>query len=121
MSEPVIRRRSLPDSLRYLARKLDGPLSDAERAGVALTLNSLADEAEHTATHAASKPDLLQALANALTALTMADEEPELEYDHIDCVSGTVWWGNPVWTARQHPSRQQPSAGPVRPDEEATT
>lgn len=43
-SGPLIRRRSLPDSLRYLAQKLDGPLSDAERAGVALTLNSLADE-----------------------------------------------------------------------------
>lgn len=44
MSEPLIRRRSLPNSLRYLARKLDEPLSDAERAGVALALNSLADE-----------------------------------------------------------------------------
>jgi hypothetical protein len=120
MSEPLIRRRSLPSSLRYLADKLGQPLSDAERVGVALTLNSLADEAEHTATHPAAKPDLLQALANALTALTMADEEPELEYDHIDCVSGTVWWGNPVWTAQQHPGRQQPSVSPVRPDEEPT-
>lgn len=45
MSE-TIRRRGLPSSLRYLAEKLDGPLSDAERAGVALTLNQLADEAE---------------------------------------------------------------------------
>ncbi len=44
MSEPLIRRRSLPNSLRYLARKLDGPLTDGERAGVALTLTSLADE-----------------------------------------------------------------------------
>lgn len=44
MSEPLIRRRSLPSSLRYLAEKLNEPLSDAERAGVALTLNSLADE-----------------------------------------------------------------------------
>ena len=42
---PMIRRRSLPNSLRYLAGKLDGgQLSDAELAGVALTLNSLADE-----------------------------------------------------------------------------
>ncbi|WP_119580464.1 hypothetical protein [Streptomyces europaeiscabiei] len=119
MSESLIRRRSLPDSLRYLARKLDEPLSDAERAGVALTLDSLADEADQPAT--AAKPDLLQALANALTALTMADEEPELEYDHIDCVSGTVWWGNPVWTAQQHLGRQQQSVGPVRPDEEPAT
>ena len=121
MSELLIRRRTLPDSLRYLARKLNEPLSDAERAGVALVLNSLADGAEHTGTHAAAKPDLLQVLANSLTALTMADEEPELEYDHIDCVSGTVWWGNPVWTAQQQPGRHQQSAGPVRPDEEATT
>lgn len=190
MSETVIRRRTLPDSLRYLARKLDEPLTDGERAGVALTLNSLADEIDpdsadpvrplldqlearirteggrwdsrrmlkacravdhhvtvhrarrifqhlaeqhpdllvkvdgtrwsYDATPSASKPDLLQALANALTALTMADEEPELEYDHIDCVSGTVWWGNPVWTAQQHPGRQQQSAGPVRPDEQPT-
>lgn len=44
MSGPLIRRRSLPSSLRYLADKLNEPLSDAERAGVALTLNSLADE-----------------------------------------------------------------------------
>lgn len=118
MSEPMIHRRSLPDSLRYLAQKLDGPLSDAERAGIALTLNSLADEAEHTATPPASKPDLLQALADALTALAEAGEEPELEYDHINCESGTVWWGNPLWTAKLLPGAQQRSAGPVRPDEE---
>lgn len=29
MSEPLIRRRSLPNSLRRLAQKLDGPLTDA--------------------------------------------------------------------------------------------
>lgn len=121
MSAPLIRRRSLPDSLRYLAQKLNEPLSDAERAGVALTLNSLADEAEHAATRTASKPDLLQALADALTELAEAGEEPELEYDHIDCVSGTVWWGSPLWTAKRHPGVQHPSAGPVRPDEEPTT
>jgi hypothetical protein len=102
MSETVIRRRSLPDSLRYLARKLDGPLTDAERAGVALTLNSLADEAEQAVTAADSAPDLLQALADALTALAEAGQEPELEYDHIDCVSGTVWWGSPLWTVQRH-------------------
>lgn len=45
MSEPVIRRRSHPNSLRYLADKLDsGTLSDAERLGVALALQSIADE-----------------------------------------------------------------------------
>lgn len=44
MSE-VIRRRSLPDSLRYLADKLDSDtLPDAERLGVMTTLRSLADE-----------------------------------------------------------------------------
>ena len=44
MSEPLIRRRSLPGSLRWLAQKLNEPLTDAERAGVALVLTSLADE-----------------------------------------------------------------------------
>jgi hypothetical protein len=44
MSE-TIRRRSLPDSLRWLADKLDsGTLSEAEQAGVAVTLRMLADE-----------------------------------------------------------------------------
>ena len=42
--QPVIKRRSLSDSLRYLAKKLEVALSDAERAGVAVTLNALADE-----------------------------------------------------------------------------
>jgi hypothetical protein len=41
----TIRRRSLPDSLRYLADKLDsGTLSDAERLGVAVALQTIADE-----------------------------------------------------------------------------
>ena len=45
MSEPVIRRRTVPSSLRYLADKLEsGTLSDAERLGVALALQSIADE-----------------------------------------------------------------------------
>jgi len=42
--QPVIKRRSLSDSLRYLAGKLEVALSDVERAGVAVTLNALADE-----------------------------------------------------------------------------
>lgn len=41
----TIRRRSLPDSLRWLADKLEAdPVSEADRAGVAITLRSLADE-----------------------------------------------------------------------------
>jgi hypothetical protein len=44
MSESLIRRRSLPNTLRWLAEKMNEPLSDAERAGVALVLNSLAHE-----------------------------------------------------------------------------
>lgn len=45
MSEPLIRRRSLPDSLRYLADKLDSnTISNAERLGVALALQTIADE-----------------------------------------------------------------------------
>lgn len=47
MSEPLIRRRSLPGSLRYLADKLDSEhVSDAERAGVVVALRSLADEVD---------------------------------------------------------------------------
>ena len=45
----MIQRRSLSDSLRYLAKKLEVALSDAERAGVAVTLNSLADENDQKA------------------------------------------------------------------------
>jgi hypothetical protein len=45
MSEPVIRRRSHPNSLRYLADKLESDtLTDAGRLGVALALQSIADE-----------------------------------------------------------------------------
>lgn len=45
MSEPLIRRRSLPDSLRYLADKLESStLSDTERLGVALALQTIAEE-----------------------------------------------------------------------------
>jgi hypothetical protein len=45
MSEPVIRRRTIPDSLRHLADKLDsGTLTDAGRVGVALALQTIADE-----------------------------------------------------------------------------
>lgn len=45
MTAPQIRRRSLPDSLRWLADQLDsGALSEAEQAGVALTLRMLADD-----------------------------------------------------------------------------
>jgi hypothetical protein len=46
--EPIIRRRTVPGPLRYVAQKLTSgePLSDADRAGLALTLNMLADEIE---------------------------------------------------------------------------
>lgn len=45
MSEPLISRRSLPDSLRYLADRLDSEtVTEAERAGVVVALRSLADE-----------------------------------------------------------------------------
>jgi hypothetical protein len=41
----TIRRRSLPDSLRHLADKLDsGTLTEAERLGVAVALQTIADE-----------------------------------------------------------------------------
>lgn len=54
MSEPfTIRRRALPDSLRHVAEKLN-ELADAggptDLRGHALTLFSLADEAEAKAT-----------------------------------------------------------------------
>lgn len=49
MSEPVMRRRTIPDSLRYLADKLEsGTLSDAGRLGVALALQAIADEITST-------------------------------------------------------------------------
>jgi hypothetical protein len=41
----TIRRRSLPDSLRNLADKLEsGTLTEAERLGVALALQTIADD-----------------------------------------------------------------------------
>ena len=118
MSEPMIHRRSLPDSLRYLAEKLDGPLSDAERAGVALTLNSLADEAD-----------------------AFAHELAEQQRGHIQkqCVNDSDGDGDCAACARNPEALcRQPtlegravarvadlidpyaSAGPVRPDEETT-
>lgn len=42
---PGIRRRSASDSLRWLADKLDSDnLTEADRTGVAVTLQALADE-----------------------------------------------------------------------------
>ena len=42
---PTIRRRTIPDSLRWLADKLDtDSVTEADRAGVAATLHALADE-----------------------------------------------------------------------------
>ena len=42
---PIIRRRSLPGSLRWLADKLDADnVTEADRAGAAITLHALADE-----------------------------------------------------------------------------
>jgi hypothetical protein len=44
-TNPEIRRRSIPDSLRWLADKLDSPaLTEADRTGVAVTLHALADD-----------------------------------------------------------------------------
>lgn len=41
----AIRRRSVPDSLRYLADKLDtDTLADTERVAVLISLRALADE-----------------------------------------------------------------------------
>lgn len=98
MSEPQIRRRSLPDSLRYLARKLDEPLTDAERAGVALTLNSLADEAD------AFAHELAERIRN-----TPSTDDPDDYGGFVDM--GADWAADLI----------DPSAGPVRPDEERDT
>lgn len=104
MSETVIRRRSLPDSLRYLAQKLDEPLSDAERAGIALTLNSLADEAE------AGQNTLARELAEQHAAMLRAYPD----YRGVMDLAAALVLGE------DHPHRKQDvSAGPVRPDEEA--
>lgn len=99
MSEPLIRRRSLPDSLRYLAQKLDGPLPDAERAGVALTLNSLADEIDPDAAEVVNPRDELWD-----TLGIDPDRISREEFDeYLDAYDEAA------------------SAGPARPDEEPTT
>lgn len=108
MSEPLIRRRSLPDSLRYLAQKLDGPLTDAERAGVALTLNSLADEAE------TDRDTFAHELAEQqrMWALDYVGDGDDSSYDYTYAVT---------LGAKLAADLIDPSAGPVRPDEETTT
>lgn len=61
MNTMRIRRRSLPDSLRWLADKLDSStLTDVEQAGVALMLRMLADEINPPAAPAADgDPDTM--------------------------------------------------------------
>lgn len=51
----MIRKRSLPDALRYLAQMLENPLNDAERAGVVIALHALANE--HDQMKMTMKPD----------------------------------------------------------------
>jgi hypothetical protein len=46
MSDPLIRRRTLPGSLRYLAQRLADPCTDADQLAVAHTLAQLADREE---------------------------------------------------------------------------
>lgn len=93
MSEPLTRRRSLPDSLRYLAQKLDEPLTDGERAGVVTTLNSLADEIDPPRTPCTCTD-------SARSRIGYCPMRYEREYGLCP---------------------KQKSAGPVRPDEETTT
>lgn len=142
MSEPMIHRRSLPDSLRYLAQKLDGPLSDAERAGIALTLNSLADEAEQPGPLA----EVFESLDRVLTSssrdwgeywadawlygvLTGWDCETPHEHDDVCGDGGAMreltqkhgWDDEAVSRLRRYRAAvRAASAGLVRPDEETT-
>ncbi|GAA3852309.1 hypothetical protein GCM10023084_03150 [Streptomyces lacrimifluminis] len=53
MSYPIISRRSLPDSLRWFADKLESPsLTDAERSGIAVSLLLISEEISPAATEA---------------------------------------------------------------------
>jgi hypothetical protein len=140
MSEPLIRRRSLPDSLRYLAGKLDEPLSDAERAAIALTLTSLADEAERPT-------PLAEALESLATLLATNSRDWGARWDdawlwailcgwdcekveHTDtCTHGAMeemvakfgWGAETVAKLRRYREAvRAASAGSVRPDEEPT-
>jgi hypothetical protein len=100
----TLQRRSLPDSLRYLAEKLTEPTSDAERAGVAVALNTLADEMDPTGAPgyvACGMP------SHSWTCCLHAGHEGPHEHGSAD--SGFyASWPNHL------------SAGPVRPDEETT-
>lgn len=108
MSEPLIRRRSLPDSLRYLAEKLNDPLTDAERAGIALTLNSLADEV------ATERDAFAHELAERqrMWALDYVGDGDDSSYDYTYAVT---------LGAKLAADLIDPSAGPARPDEEPTS
>lgn len=105
MSETLIRRRSLPASLRYLADRLDTEqLSEAERAGVIVALRSLADEMDPK-----GAPDYVGCgmPSHSWACDLQAGHEGPHEYGSAD--SGFyASWPNHL------------SAGPVRPDEEPT-
>jgi hypothetical protein len=137
----MIRRRSLPDSLRYLARKLDEPLTDAERAGVALTLNSLAGEAEQPGPLAEVFESLATLLAtnardwgahwdDAWLWAVLCGWDCEQAVHTDACTHGAMeelvakfgWDAETVARLRRYRAAVlAASAGPVRPDEEPTT
>jgi hypothetical protein len=99
----TIRRRSLPDSLRWLADKLDsGTLTDAETAGVALTLHSLAEEVVSV---------------NRCVSVGGHDRRCELGSGHGGLHENNEFFGL-KWA--NHPG-DPADAGPVRPGEETTT
>lgn len=70
----TIRRRSVPDNLRWLADKLlTEDLSAAERAGVAVTLQMLADELE---------PDITECVCGAPQGRSIEDQEIRNGWQH---------------------------------------
>lgn len=80
MSE-TIRRRSVPDSLRWLADKLlTEDLTAAERAGIAVTLQMLADELD---------PDSAECTCGAPQGRGLDDQEIRSGWQHSrDCPHG---------------------------------
>jgi len=101
MSE-TIRRRTIPNSLRYLADKLESAtLSDAETVGVALTLRSLADEVESV---------------NRCVSVGGNDRRCELRSGHGGFHENNEFFGL-KWA---NVPGDEADAGPVRPGEDTT-
>lgn len=117
MTDPLpIRRRTLPDRIRYFARKLTeraAEADDMELGGLAIALGMVANDAEQEATTAASDDGLRKQLAEAEAAIAEAARTLSL--------SGTSWDG-PIYQARDilHAALDGPAdtAPPAEPTKE---